>query len=213
MKGGFFGRFLTFILGLVVGIVLVGGTLAGVVYYAVSAVTVNDVEKYADTEFTFIDKDAEVRDKSILDIFDMVKGGAVSDMTVADAKRIFGIDVVDILEKSIEITVDAENREKLNALKVFDIFKGDNLKTVFNCLTLGDVLKKAGINTSDGLGATPLLQEQIDKPVIDALNTVLKTVDLNVLTIAEIEYLLGVDLGGRRIIKKNTRPRRQNRCL
>ena len=132
MKGGFFGRFLTFILGLVVGIVLVGGTLAGVVYYAVSAVTVNDVEKYADTEFTFIDKDAEVRDKSILDIFDMVKGGAVSDMTVADAKRIFGIDVVDILEKSIEITVDAENREKLNALKVFDIFKGDNLKTVFN---------------------------------------------------------------------------------
>lgn len=174
MKGGFFGRFLTFILGLVVGIVLVGGTLAGVVYYAVSAVTVNDVEKYADTEFTFIDKDAEVRDKSILDIFDMVKGGAVSDMTVADAKRIFGIDVVDILEKSIEITVDAENREKLNALKVFDIFKGDNLKTVFNCLTLGDVLKKAGINTSDGLGATPLLQEQIDKPVSTRLIRCLK---------------------------------------
>lgn len=200
MKGGFFGRFLTFILGLVVGIVLVGGTLAGVVYYAVSAVTVNDVEKYADTEFTFIDKDAEVRDKSILDIFDMVKGGAVTDMTVADAKRIFGIDVVDILEKSIEITVDAENREKLNALKVFDIFKGDNLKTVFNCLTLGDVLKKAGINTSDGLGATPLLQEQIDKPVIDALNTVLKTVDLNVLTIAEIEYLLGVEVGGEGVL-------------
>lgn len=43
MKGGF-GKFLTFILGLVVGVLLVGGTIAGVVYYAVAAVSVNDVE-------------------------------------------------------------------------------------------------------------------------------------------------------------------------
>lgn len=44
MKGGF-GKFLTFILGIVVGVLLVGGTIAGVVYYAVAAVSVNDVEK------------------------------------------------------------------------------------------------------------------------------------------------------------------------
>lgn len=43
MKGGF-GKFLTFILGIVVGVLLVGGTIAGVVYYAVAAVSVNDVE-------------------------------------------------------------------------------------------------------------------------------------------------------------------------
>ena len=61
MKGGF-GKFLTFILGIVVGVLLVGGTIAGVVYYAVAAVSVNDVENYTKQEFTFIDKDAEIRD-------------------------------------------------------------------------------------------------------------------------------------------------------
>ena len=76
MKGGF-GKFLTFILGLVVGVLLVGGTIAGVVYYAVAAVSVNDVENYTKQEFTFIDKDAEIRNKSILDIYDMVKGNLI----------------------------------------------------------------------------------------------------------------------------------------
>lgn len=104
MKGGF-GKFLTFILGLVVGVLLVGGTIAGVVYYAVAAVSVNDVENYTKQEFTFIDKDAEIRNKSILDIYDMVKGGNIKETTVSDAKRIFGIDIIKILENSLEITV------------------------------------------------------------------------------------------------------------
>lgn len=141
MKGGF-GKFLTFILGLVVGVLLVGGTIAGVVYYAVAAVSVNDVENYTKQEFTFIDKDAEIRNKSILDIYDMVKGGNIKETTVSDAKRIFGIDIIKILENSLEITVDDKSRETLGALKVADVFKDDNLKVVLNCFTLGDVLKR-----------------------------------------------------------------------
>lgn len=194
MKGGF-GKFLTFILGLVVGVLLVGGTIAGVVYYAVAAVSVNDVEKYTKQEFTFIDKDAEIRNKSILDIYDMVKGGNIKETTVSDAKRIFGIDIIKILENSLEITVDDKSRETLGALKVADVFKDDNLKVVLNCLTLGDILKKTGIDTTSGLASKPIVQEHISEPVIDGFNALLKSLELNEMTIAEMQYLLGVSFG------------------
>ena len=194
MKGGF-GKFLTFILGLVVGVLLVGGTIAGVVYYAVAAVSINDVEKYTKQEFTFIDKDAEIRSKSILDIYDMVKGGNIKETTVSDAKRIFGIDIIKILENSLEITVDDKSRETLGALKVADVFKDDNLKVVLNCFTLGDVLKKTGIDTTTGLASKPLVQEHISEPVIDGFNALLKSLEINEMTIAEMQYLLGVSFG------------------
>ena len=194
MKGGF-GKFLTFILGLVVGVLLVGGTIAGVVYYAVAAVSVNDVENYTKQEFTFIDKDAEIRNKSILDIYDMVKGGNIKETTVSDAKRIFGIDIIKILENSLEITVDDKSRETLGALKVADVFKDDNLKVVLNCFTIGDVLKKTGIDTTTGLASKPIVQEHISEPVIDGFNALLKSLELNEMTIAEMQYLLGVSFG------------------
>ena len=194
MKGGF-GKFLTFILGLVVGVLLVGGTIAGVVYYAVAAVSVNDVENYTKQEFTFIDKDAEIRNKSILDIYDMVKGGNIKETTVSDAKRIFGIDIIKILENSLEITVDDKSRETLGALKVADVFKNDNLKVVLNCFTLGDVLKKTGIDTTSGLASKPIVQEHISEPVIDGFNALLKSLEINEMTIAEMQYLLGVSFG------------------
>lgn len=194
MKGGF-GKFLTFILGLVVGVLLVGGTIAGVVYYAVAAVSVNDVEKYTKQEFTFIDKDAEIRNKSILDIYDMVKGGNIKETTVSDAKRIFGIDIIKILENSLEITVDDKSRETLGAMKVADVFKDDNLKVVLNCFTLGDVLKKADIDTTTGLASKPIVQEHISEPVIDGFNALLKSLEINEMTIAEMQYLLGVSFG------------------
>lgn len=194
MKGGF-GKFLTFILGLVVGVLLVGGTIAGVVYYAVAAVSVNDVENYTKQEFTFIDKDAEIRNKSILDIYDMVKGGNIKETTVSDAKRIFGIDIIKILENSLEITVDDKSRETLDALKVADVFKDDNLKVVLNCFTLGDVLKKTGIDTTTGLASKPIVQEHISEPVIDGFNALLKSLEINEMTIAEMQYLLGVSFG------------------
>ena len=194
MKGGF-GKFLTFILGLVVGVLLVGGTIAGVVYYAVAAVSVNDVENYTKQEFTFIDKDAEIRNKSILDIYDMVKGGNIKETTVSDAKRIFGIDIIKILENSLEITVDAKSRETLGAMKVADVFKDNNLKVVLNCFTLGDVLKKTGIDTTTGLASKPIVQEHISEPVIDGFNALLKSLEINEITIAEMQYLLGVSFG------------------
>lgn len=194
MKGGF-GKFLTFILGLVVGVLLVGGTIAGVVYYALAAVSVNDVENYTKQEFTFIDKDAEIRNKSILDIYDMVKGGNIKETTVSDAKRIFGIDIIKILENSLEITVDDKSRETLGAMKVADVFKGDNLKVVLNCFTLGDVLKKTGIDTTSGLASKPIVQEHISEPVIDGFNALLKSLEINEMTIAEMQYLLGVSFG------------------
>lgn len=194
MKGGF-GKFLTFILGLVVGVLLVGGTIAGVVYYAVAAVSINDVENYTKQEFTFIDKDAEIRNKSILDIYDMVKGGNIKETTVSDAKRIFGIDIIKILENSLEITVDDKSRETLGALKVADVFKDDNLKVVLNCFTLGDVLKKTGVDTTSGLASKPIVQEHISEPVIDGFNALLKSLELNEMTIAEMQYLLGVSFG------------------
>ena len=194
MKGGF-GKFLTFILGLVVGVLLVGGTIAGVVYYAVAAVSVNDVENYTKQEFTFIDKDAEIRNKSILDIYDMVKGGNIKETTVSDAKRIFGIDIIKILENSLEITVDDKSRETLGALKVADVFKDDNLKVVLNCFTIGDVLKKTGIDTTTGLASKPIVQEHISEPVIDGFNALLKSLEINEMTIAEMQYLLGVSFG------------------
>lgn len=194
MKGGF-GKFLTFILGIVVGVLLVGGTIAGVVYYAVAAVSVNDVENYTKQEFTFIDKDAEIRNKSILDIYDMVKGGNIKETTVSDAKRIFGIDIIKILENSLEITVDDKSRETLGAMKVADVFKDNNLKVVLNCFTLGDVLKKTGIDTTTGLASKPIVQEHISEPVIDGFNALLKSLELNEMTIAEMQYLLGVSFG------------------
>lgn len=194
MKGGF-GKFLTFILGLVVGVLLVGGTIAGVVYYAVAAVSVNDVENYTKQEFTFIDKDAEIRNKSILDIYDMVKGGNIKETTVSDVKRIFGIDIIKILENSLEITVDDKSRETLGAMKVADVFKDNNLKVVLNCFTLGDVLKKTGIDTTTGLASKPIVQEHISEPVIDGFNALLKSLEINEMTIAEMQYLLGVSFG------------------
>lgn len=125
----------------------------------------------------------------------MVKGGNIKETTVSDAKRIFGIDIIKILENSLEITVDDKSRETLGAMKVADVFKGDNLKVVLNCFTLGDVLKKTGIDTTTGLASKPIVQEHISEPVIDGFNALLKSLELNEMTIAEMQYLLGVSFG------------------
>lgn len=194
MKGGF-GRFLTFILGLVVGVLLLGGTIAGVAYYAVAGVTINDVEDYTGQKFNVIDENAEIRGKTILDIYDLVKGGNLKETTIGDAKRVFGIDIVSVIEKSAEITIDEKSREKLSAVKVAEIAKGDNLKIILNCIKLGDVFKKAGIDTADGLASKPIIKEHIDDPVIDGFNAILKSFEINEMTVAEIQYLLGFSFG------------------
>ncbi|MDY2971828.1 MAG: hypothetical protein SOR64_03885, partial [Eubacteriales bacterium] len=98
-------------------------------------------------------------------------------------------------ENSLEITVDDKSRETLGALKVADVFKDDNLKVVLNCFTLGDVLKKTGIDTTTGLASKPIVQEHISEPVIDGFNALLKSLEINEMTIAEMQYLLGVSFG------------------
>lgn len=194
MKSGCFGKVLTFIFGVIVGFVLFAGTLAGGIYYLVTGVTINDVEKISNTEFAFIDGEAEVRDKSLIDIYKMVVGGDIKNITVAGVKSTFGIDIVKMLESTLEITIDEESKAELNGLKVLEVFKDDNLKIVLNCITLNDVLTKAGIDKTN-LDSKPLISEHYGEPVINAMNAILNELDFNTLTIGELEYLVGLNLG------------------
>src|SRR5574344_1140762 len=125
MKGGCFGKILTFIFGAIFGVVLLAGTVVGAGYYFVTQVTVNDVEKTANTEFTFIDKDAEIRDKSLYDIYNHVMNGDIKNITVKGVKKTFGVDIIAILEKTLEITIDDSHRAELEDLPVLQVFQGD----------------------------------------------------------------------------------------
>lgn len=194
MKGGCLGKILVFIFGVIVGFVLFAGTIAGAGYYLVTQVTVNDVEKVAKTEFTFIDKEAEIRDKSLYDIFKLVSGGDIKNITVKGAKSTFGIDLISIIEKSLDITIREEGRAELEDLPILQVFQGDNLKIVLNSITLNDVLTKAGIDKST-LDGKPLISDHYGDPVIDAFNAILKELDFNALKIGDMEYLVGLTLG------------------
>lgn len=193
MKGGCFGKILTFIFGVVIGFVLFAGTLAGAGYFLVTQVTVADVEDISKTQL-IPNKDAEIRTKSLLDIYNMLRDGKIKNITVQGVYDTFGFDLIEILEKSLDIEIkEGENKEALKVLPVLQLFQGDNLKILLNSVTLNDILRKTGI--SGGLIDKPLIAEHLEEPVVDAFNAIVRELDFNKLTIGEMEYLLGMSFG------------------
>lgn len=184
---GCFGKFFVFFTGMLLGIVLFAGIIAGVGYYFVAQVTVGEIQEMANQ--TVLDKNAEINNSSILDVGRMLYGGGLKTITVDEVKTKFGIDLIHIIENSLNVTIEeGPEKEKLKNTAALQLF--GQTDTLFNCFTLKAVQSNFGLQLPD----FPLIQDHIDEPVMVALNAIMGEFNFDNLTLGDLEYKLGVKL-------------------
>ncbi|MEG2453247.1 MAG: hypothetical protein RSB20_00080 [Clostridia bacterium] len=189
---GCVGSVFSFFFGIVVGIVLLVGTVAGTGYFMVTQVTVQKAEEMSG-QIIFKDPEASIKLMTIMDIINYVKSGKINNITMEEVDNLTGIDLIDVIEKSLNITIDdGPEKDELLKLPVLKVFEGSNLGIVLNSVTLDNILTKMNIDKTTL--NMPLIADHLNEPAIIALNAVLGELDFNKLTFADIQYKLGLTL-------------------
>lgn len=187
MKKGGGGKFWSFLIGLVLGIILVPATIAGVVYYFATVTTVGEIQDLAKVDV--IEKDSEISQKTVADIYKMMAGIDFKTMTVQDARDTFGLDVVAIAEKALGLEM-IEGPEKQTLYETAIVEIPNNLEVLLNCFSLKQVTEKFGLELPD----YPLINDNIEEPIVQGLNAIMASFDFDNLTLADLEYKLGIKL-------------------
>lgn len=184
---GCFGKILTFVLGMVIGVVLFVGTIVGVGYYFVTQVTVGQIQEMSNQQF--LDENAEIMDASILDVGKLLFGGGLSTITVDEVKAKFGIDVIALIESNLDIRIeDSPEKEKLKNTPVLKL--AGQMDILLNCISLNTVQSVFGLELPD----FPLIQDHIAEPVMMAINSIMGEFNFDTFTLGDLEYKLGVTL-------------------
>ncbi|HCE33772.1 MAG TPA: hypothetical protein DEQ88_00085 [Clostridiales bacterium] len=104
------GKFLSFLVGFVMGIVFVFGAVFGTVYVVATQTKVSDIENKFNSGDSMTDG-KEIGGMTLYDVFvkmkDMFAGG--SSPSIADVKEQFGIDVLEILESKFGLKIDGND--------------------------------------------------------------------------------------------------------
>ena len=173
----------SFIVGILVGMVLLVVAVGGAVLVTASVVTVGQIESSVGTDI--IDDNSDVNDKTLLDLAnDLIKDfGDPSSITINLFREKYGLKIpAEISGIDISVLFDYPISEVANHL-------GD----VVNNMTLRDVGEFLEMDFSSyGL---KVLDDNLDKPVNVALDNVLKSIDSSAMTLYTLERDFGVTLG------------------
>lgn len=107
---GFGGRLLTFVFGMITGIIVFVLGLGGALYGIVTSVKVSQIEEKTGTDYT---AGTPVADMSLLQLFNKLKETVADkdNITLASIEEVYGIDLVAKIESALEI--QAENKTVL----------------------------------------------------------------------------------------------------
>lgn len=173
----------SFVIGILVGMVLLVVAVGGAVLVTASVVTVGQIESSVGTDI--IDDASDVNNKTLLDLAsDLIKDfGNPSSLTLNLFREKYGLKLpTEISGIDISVLFDYPISEVANHL-------GD----VVNNMTLRDVGEFLEMDFSSyGL---KVLDDNLDKPVNVALDNVLKSIDSSSMTLYTLERDFGITLG------------------
>lgn len=179
---------LTFVLGMIIGIILFVVAIGGTVFALGSLVSVGDLQNKFNANI--INEDSEVYDKSILDV---VKT-AIDDVKQFDQLSIqklidkYGIPVP---EEIAGINISAAFQYPLTDIS-------NHVPDIINSVTLRELGDSLGIDWTNlegfGEGGVPIINDNLDNGVIDAVNAIMASLG-NDMTLRDIKNTYGFDLG------------------
>jgi hypothetical protein len=174
---------------MVLGVVLFVGTIVGAGYFVATQVTVSKVEQVA--EKTFIqNEEATIKDMTILDLINYLSAsGTISNMSVEEFYNFSGVDLIKVLETQLNVTIE-EGPEKDALRKTPLLNVTESLDALTNALTLNFIQT---MFPSLQLPDLPIIQDNMDESIIAVINAIMGKLDLNNLTITDLEEMLGFD--------------------
>lgn len=173
----------SFIVGILVGMVLLVVAVGGAVLVTASVVTVGQLESSVGTDI--IDDNSDVNDKTLLDLAnDLIKDfGDPSSITINLFREKYGLKIPSEIS-GIDISV-------LFDYPVSEV--ADHLGDVVNNMTLRDVGEFLDMDFSSyGL---KVLDDNLDNPVNVALDNVLNSIDSSSMTLYTLERDFGITFG------------------
>ena len=173
----------SFIVGILVGMVLLVVAVGGAVLVTASVVTVGQIESSVGTDI--IDDNSDVNDKTLLDLAnDLIKDfGDPSSITINLFREKYGLKIpAEISGIDISVLFNYPISEVANHL-------GD----IVNNMTLRDVGEFLEMDFSSY--ELKVLDDNLDKPVNVALDNVLKSIDSSAITLYTLERDFGITLG------------------
>ncbi|MBO5654789.1 MAG: hypothetical protein J6S32_02000, partial [Clostridia bacterium] len=180
---------LSFFLGMILGVVIFVGAIAGTIYAIVATMTVGDVvHKVDEIPDDIFDQDSNVPNKSILDIALQLKDDApnIGNMSLNELSQKYGVSTKLEELKTIEgIDISVIFDVPINQIK-------ENLVKILDNVTLNNIGDLAGLNFA-GYGI-PILTDNLNIPIVDAIDVILKTIG-GELTLRQIDESFGISPG------------------
>ena len=180
---------LSFFLGMIMGVVLFVGAIAGTIYAVVATVRVGQLLDTAkvNTDNIF-DQDSDITDKTILDIAKMLYGDVpnIGNMTLNELSEKYGV------SNKLD---GIDNIEGIDISSIFDMPIKD-IPTGFKDIILGVTLNNVGnITGLDFAGyGIPILTDNLNVPIVDAIDAILDAIG-GEMTLRQIEDNFGITLG------------------
>lgn len=190
-KGGrIAGSTLSFIVGLIMGILVLIIGVASAAFFIASGVTVYKAQQMVGLDF--IEPGSEWGDQTLWNFGKSIYQDYhnLGNLTINDLKK-YGVKIPDEVE-GIDLTA-------LYDVAFKDMTKDmtGTLQKVLDGITLRTVAEKAGLD----IESLPILRDNADKPVIKAINAIMGSIDSNKMTLRTLADNFNVSLGDSEIFK------------
>jgi len=195
---------LSFFLGMIMGIVLFVGAIAGTIYALIATVKVGEITDFAGLEDGVVfDEGADINNKTLLQIYQMLAKEDFPNMTLGELAEKYG------LNGKLDLASDATDFVDISVL--YDVPLKDLGEEwgplILNQITLNKVGNVTGLDfTEYGL---PILSENVNVPIVDAIDNILSSLSGD-LTLRQIEDNFGITLGNEGVLAVKGHPHLTN---
>lgn len=181
---------LNFVIGMIVGMVLLVVAVVGAVFAAGSLVSVGQIENTLGTDI--FDDESDVNNKTILELVQSLVGDLqnMDELTIEKLRTEYGLKIPTEIS-GIDIT-------PLFGYSLLEV--PDHLGDVVNNMTLRDVGEFLDMDFETEYPDLRVLQDNLDEKVNDALDNVLSSIDDEKMTVYTIERDFGLSLGENNLI-------------
>ena len=181
---------LNFVIGMIVGMVLLVVAVVGAVFAAGSLVSVGQIENTLGTDI--FDDESDVNNKTILELVQSLIGDLqnMDELTIEKLRTDYGLKIPTEIS-GIDIT-------PLFGYSLLEV--PDHLGDVVNNMTLRDVGEFLDMNFETEYPDLRVLQDNLDEKVNVALDNVLSSIDDEKMTVYTIERDFGLSLGENNLI-------------
>lgn len=174
---------LTFILGMIIGIILFVLAIGGAVYIIGTSMTVGELQqKFTDKDI--VSPDSEAYDSTVLDAalkaYNDIQN--LDNVTLETLYKNYGIKILNGIN-GVDFT-----QKDFYSMPIKSLF--DDLSVVINSFTLDDVSILAKFELPD----LPVIKDNLNVGMKDAINNIVGSIDGN-LTLRDVQTKFGIDIG------------------